>query len=372
MSSRKRTHDAISEAPSAATSWFQLLPYELCVYVATYCGIESLPALVAAGIVEFSENSTGKRCIAYDAVLVDAFQYCTVLSSSSLCHILQTVALCSDVVPDIITRRAMCALLIEARRYSFVENGELASLFYNAIYANNVELVRVLAPLENVMDNMDAKNGCPMLVCAVKLDRDECVRVLIDSGVDLEKPTSLGNYALHVATMYNCKTIVTMLLDAGANINCVNKGSGSTPLQIACFNNKLYDIAKLLLQRGANVNARSPANPHTPLCIAIARGLAPRTINLLLLHNADIHSYYGKTFDSVSSPLWDAMRTDNIEVTRLLLQLGASAYDLVHISRLQPDLVCNAIHSLLFDGTMAYFNPEHAALLRSACALYTK
>lgn len=85
----------------------------------------------------------------------------------------------------------------------------------------------------------------------------ECVRLLIDSGANIDHVNNKGNTALMNAVDTNHITCVRILLEAGANVNCVNKWN-LTALNYAVARNN-QDMASLLVSAGANVNHKHGA-----------------------------------------------------------------------------------------------------------------
>ena len=72
---------------------------------------------------------------------------------------------------------------------------------------------------------------------------------------------------LHIACQYGHEAVVKALVDAGANVNTVNK-HGWAPLHIACqYGHEA--VVKALVDAGANVNT---VNKHgwTPLHISVS------------------------------------------------------------------------------------------------------
>eukprot|EP00050_Salpingoeca_kvevrii_P010767 m.10209 g.10209 ORF g.10209 m.10209 type:complete len:191 (+) comp3068_c0_seq1:261-833(+) len=99
-----------------------------------------------------------------------------------------------------------------------------------------------------------------------------------------------GNSALHVAVQYQAEEVVTLLLQAGANVNLANKADtatdngGLTPLHFAVFDANSV-LVHNLVEAGASVNATDAL---------------------------------GET------PLHKASRSDAVEIAQLLVQKGAS------------------------------------------------
>lgn len=189
--------------------------------------------------------------------------------------------------------------------------------------------------LENiVMDNtwipyLDIQNdlGQTALHLAVIVDRSECVRALLWSGASAEIQERAGNTPLHLAvrelrtecvreltscsrtppdhlnlTNYagvsalhlavhrgNCD-VIKMLLEAGADANQRDLGSGRSPLHWAVESQKTA-IVELLLSAGALVNQRSYAG-HTPFYCALYR--PNKEVQTLLCAHGAIYTQDGE------------------------------------------------------------------------------
>jgi len=96
----------------------------------------------------------------------------------------------------------------------------------------------------------------PVLSAAYKCDV-ESLKFLIENskgGLDVEmvQKEQKGYHAIHfaAASKDNAKELLTILLDAGADINALND-NGQTPLHIATFWDNA-EAVKLLLDRGAD------------------------------------------------------------------------------------------------------------------------
>lgn len=100
----------------------------------------------------------------------------------------------------------------------------------------------------------------------------EIVRLLAESGANLEQKDANGYTALHWAAKAGTLEVVKLLLDKKVNIK--SKGEyGRTPLHMAVFNSR-PQVASLLLKRGAEINSQTDMedNLKTPLLDAVIHG----------------------------------------------------------------------------------------------------
>jgi uncharacterized protein len=119
--------------------------------------------------------------------------------------------------------------------------------------------------------------GLTAMVLAARQDCLDCVKVLLESGADVNQTTQYGWTALLTATQNRHYKLGAYLLDHGANPNLANHG-GWTPLYLATDNRNIesgdypvrtpdmdhLDYIQLLLGKGANVNARICGVKSTP------------------------------------------------------------------------------------------------------------
>jgi len=120
-------------------------------------------------------------------------------------------------------------------------------------------------------------------------------------------------------------SIVTKLINKGANVNHRKKKGQITPLDCAVILCKL-DIVELLIGNGADVNSRTP-NGYTPLLIATVHWRSdPDMIDTLIRHGADVNA---KSFVEQWTPLLNAsMQVPlNEPVIRRLVEAGAQIND---------------------------------------------
>ena len=117
------------------------------------------------------------------------------------------------------------------------------------------------------------------------------VRLLLDSGANIEARDEDGETPLMMAASYGQTEIFNLLVDRGAKVN-IRDRRGMTPLIAAACAcalatmNGTYEIMKILLEKGANVNARSH-DGRTALMMAAGSPDDPVSVKLLLSKGAD-------------------------------------------------------------------------------------
>lgn len=137
---------------------------------------------------------------------------------------------------------------------------------------------------------------------------------LLDAGADPNTATSGGETALMTAARTGRADAVTVLLDRGATVDARDAVRAQTALMWAVTEGHL-DVVKLLVARGANVNAGTAVTkPKGEYVQARAGGASGAGI---------IRQRALPTADGGMSPLLFAVRDGNVEMTRLLLELGA-------------------------------------------------
>jgi ankyrin repeat protein len=176
-------------------------------------------------------------------------------------------------------------------------------------------------------------SGRSALIIAAMYGHTGIVRLLIDSGADVNATKIDGYTALMAASSHGYTEIVQLLIAAGANVNasenitgrelrinneCI-KIDGYTALMIATSHG-YTEIVKLLIDAGANVNARGDIEGNTALIIA-AKLQNLEIIKLLVNNRADINF---KVQDYVGKTIFDhALDIGNSEIIEFLLLSGA-------------------------------------------------
>lgn len=161
------------------------------------------------------------------------------------------------------------------------------------------------------------------LFTAVEEGYIEIVRLLIESGVNLNAKDVNGYTPLHIAVERNFSEIAKLLIKSGADLN--SKGVGlleETPLHLAIKEGN-NEMVKLLLESGADVNARD-SDGETPLHTVVwSNKISPEsvseTISILIKHGADVNAknYEGET------PLDLAIKTGKERIANELRKYGA-------------------------------------------------
>ncbi len=165
---------------------------------------------------------------------------------------------------------------------------------FAAIACNDVE--RVARILEKKPKAGEARDlaGWPALHRAVRLDRREIIKRLLDKGTDANvrvrsteldyAPAANGATALRQAAFWGRPEIAEMLIKRGANVNA-RDARGDAPLhEAACLGH--VEMARLLLKHGADVNAKG-GEGLTPLDQANSHPWKlPEMVKLLRDHGA--------------------------------------------------------------------------------------
>jgi len=154
------------------------------------------------------------------------------------------------------------------------------------------------------------------LIAAVRSGNAAAVATLIAANHELVKAADPGGSTpLHHASGFGTVAMLTLLLDAGADVNAKNR-RGSTPLHWA-----IDDEAKVrvLIARGAKVNAKQ-VEGRTPLYQAATMASTNGAIRQLLAAGADpnLGMANGRT------PLMAAAQRGDLEATRMLVEAKAA------------------------------------------------
>jgi ankyrin repeat protein len=139
----------------------------------------------------------------------------------------------------------------------------------------------------------------------------EIARLLLDNGLDVNKPSAKGSIYLNDAALKGQKKMVQLLLDHGASLTARNQ-TGGTALHDAALGGNA-DVVGLLLDRGLEIDDHERESGATPLMMAASMGRV-EVVSLLLKRGANrqLRDKAGHT------ALERARDTENEEVVKLL------------------------------------------------------
>ncbi|XP_059406464.1 NF-kappa-B inhibitor alpha-like [Carassius carassius] len=156
--------------------------------------------------------------------------------------------------------------------YLNIQNDLGQTALHLAVIVDRSECVRALL-WSGASAEIQERGGNTPLHLAVRELRTECVRELTSCSrtppVHLNNTNYAGVSALHLAVHRGNCEIIKMLLEAGADVNQRDLGSGRSPLHWA-IESQRSEVVELLLSAGALVNQCSYAG-HTPFYCALYR-----------------------------------------------------------------------------------------------------
>lgn len=106
------------------------------------------------------------------------------------------------------------------------------------------------------------------LLEAVQTEYPEAVRLLLESGADVNYPFGVGT-ALTESIYLESDEVMSILLEFGADVSIPEFQSNYSPLSVAVSQEKLSAV-KLLVEHGADVN--EVRNEIFPLLVAVDEG----------------------------------------------------------------------------------------------------
>ena len=167
--------------------------------------------------------------------------------------------------------------------------------------------------------NEKVRGDYPLNIAAV-FGPAEMVTVLLDAGADIEKPGRDGLYPLHNAVILGHTDIVALLIQKGAVVDAKDK-LGRTPLvSFAATGGSEIEIAKMLLAAGAGPDIESAKDDESPTALQYAAETGNvELVELLLAAQVDVN--HRNTLGW--SPLHQAVQNVRLEIARLLIAHGA-------------------------------------------------
>ena len=164
-----------------------------------------------------------------------------------------------------------------------------------AIVQNNSELVKLL--IENGANIGILKNISPdtALHIACRYDRLEMAEILIENGADYNEPAWADDYYGSALTPLQSTIIraaspklAKLLIEKGADLE-KQSSRGYTALHMAVFRDQ-FEIAEIIIKNGADVNfINFNADGQNPLHLAATKNY-PKIIKMLIDYGAEIHA----------------------------------------------------------------------------------
>jgi ankyrin repeat protein len=204
----------------------------------------------------------------------------------------------------------MVKLLLEKGANISAQNKYKETVLTDPVRSTDPDMLRVLlaANPDTAVKNaalLDAAEGGPVVIQVVdtpaqngqpaapaaELPWVTNVRLLLDSGAEIEARDDEGNTSLMRAATYAQTEAFMLLLERGAKMNVRDKGGRTLLIAAACdcavaTMNSSYDIMKILLEKGANTNAHDN-DGRTALMMAAGSPDGSPSLSLLLSHGAN-------------------------------------------------------------------------------------
>jgi uncharacterized protein len=235
----------------------------------------------------------------------------------------QTYTQMTDLASDSYFRSVVQGDSLEEIRYAIfigadVNAGEAPyTAFLWAVEQNeNPEVIKLL--LDSGADiNAKTQSSWKVLNVAVsKNNNPEVLRMLIDAGADVNAKDKDGRTLLNYTVQHENTEKARLLIEGGADINAQNE-KGNTALYDA-VSKENTEIIKMLIDAGADANIQNGYYKRTPLSIAADKGYNDIAWLLIVAGaDVDVQDKDGKT------PLYMASSKGHTNIVRALLDAGA-------------------------------------------------
>ncbi len=221
-----------------------------------------------------------------------------------------------------------------------------ASDLTDALKARDVAQVRSL--LAAGADANEVVRGEYPLNIAAAFGPAEMVTILLDAGADIGKPDRNGLHPLHNAVLAGHKEIVALLIESGAVVDAKDKESRTPLHRFAASAGSDIEIARILLAAGADPNIKSAKQDESPSALLNAVESANlKLVELLIASRADVNHRTALHW----SPLHQAVYNNRPEIVRLLIAHGADISQATSIGKTPLSLASNdAMRKLLIEA----------------------
>ena len=182
------------------------------------------------------------------------------------------------------------------------------------------EMVKIFLANGVNVNKLDCEEEDTALICAVRKENIDLVRLLLANGADVNVTNHWGDTALMWAIEVENVELVQLLLDNGADVNAREK-NGVTALLLAA-NEEKTEMVKFLLANGADVNVADD-NGMTALMWTVEAG-NEEFVQFLLANGADVNALHvDEKTGAGQTALMVAVDNGFTDMARLLLENGA-------------------------------------------------
>lgn len=199
---------------------------------------------------------------------------------------------------------------------------EIFDRLRDAVVKGDVEFIKKMITV-GAGSYFKINKGEFFLFTALLSEKYDIAELLIQNGVDMNKPNNFGEQIVFDLIRKNQINQLKFLLKHGLNLNiCSECQDRIVPLGLAAYIGKM-DIVKLFVENGADINKCNAYN-QSPLYLAMAANHT-EIAKYLIENNADMNIYskqdcfLGATEKSI---LDVAAEKNNTEMTKFLLEKG--------------------------------------------------
>ena len=238
-----------------------------------------------------------------------------IISNMALCHELMKITIKSNSI------ESLKLLLSEYKRlHSFRFNNKLVYYMFKAYKYNVMETFEYLRSLNPVFKNEKIyySHESSLMCNAIYKNDIDVVKYLIENEYPLNDADGCYDTPVLAAIKNDNITILKLLLDNGAFVNdTISQHIRYEPLYCACYEKKNNDIIKLLIEYGANPNFPGLYNYNDCPLFMIVKNNNLEIFKIL--YEKGYHLTYNKNMGSL---LYNATFTNNIEIVKMIIDAG--------------------------------------------------
>ncbi|OJJ98474.1 hypothetical protein ASPACDRAFT_122273 [Aspergillus aculeatus ATCC 16872] len=183
---------------------------------------------------------------------------------------------------------------------------------------NQTENVRTLlefGPDLEVQYGDDPYNGYTALGCAVKKERLDSVRLLLEAGANVDHQGSKGQTPLHDAVRLDNPALIQLLLEFRPDVNHAQQ-EGFTPLMYMSPSTRMETL-RPLINAGADLEARNRKGLSVLMCAVGHENAA--MVKYLLARGAELNTVGSIRGGPLHYACWDS----SLDMVKLLVAAGA-------------------------------------------------